>query len=185
MQNWRLPTEAALGGEGRRCGGVRVEGSRRLTEDHPPTSVSLPCCPPPAWLPQETVTSISKLLGRWGPGRQESLSSCQELHRPSALRLWAICRPTLRFRSPRGPQLPPVSPPHTGSGYLPGWTLGLQGDPSSAGPSSLFTGRSGRLKSHPQPRGGSHRGGHRPTRLAGLPQASWLGDVWPAGPARK
>lgn len=52
MQNWRLPAEAALGGEGRRCGGVRVEGGRRqtwgrvVTEDPSPlASVSLPPAP--------------------------------------------------------------------------------------------------------------------------------------------
>lgn len=45
MQNRRLPAEAALGGEGRRCGRVRVEAGRRrtwgrvVTEDPSPRSV--------------------------------------------------------------------------------------------------------------------------------------------------
>lgn len=109
-----------------------------------------------------------------GPGRQESLSSRQVLQRPSAK-----CPPPAGCRLARAPlQVTPwpatatcVSP-RTGSGYLPGWALGLQGDPSSAGLSSLFTGRSPCLKPHPQPQGGSHRGGRRPACLARLPRAS-------------
>lgn len=133
-------------------------------EDPSPGRCEPSACPAPALL-HRSRDLHQPMTWQVGPGRQN-------------LSPRAKCPPPAGC--PAGPHSPsghPMAhgcllclPPHTGSGYLPGWALGLQETPPLLAPAPCSQAGSPCLKSHPLSPGWVPPGGHQPT-----PQPSCLG----------